>query len=255
MDITTHALVLREVNYKEADKILTLLTPDHGKMTASARGCRRKNSKVGAGAQLLVYSELTLYEFQGRWAIREANTEELFWGIRRDVEKLALASYFAELTELLSQEEVPAPELMSLILNSLYALDRLDKPKEQVKSAFELKLMSLAGYAPLLDACGVCGREPEEPMLHLREGVLHCRACRGKMGEGVSLPLTGGSLNAMRHVALGNPKRLFSFRLPGPEQKLMNEVCEAFVQTQLERGFATLDFYKMLTGELPGGRK
>lgn len=255
MDITTHALVLREVNYKEADKILTLLTPDHGKMTVSARGCRRKNSKTGAAAQLLVYSEMTLYEFQNRWAIREANTEQLFWGVRQDVEKLALASYLAELTELLSQEEVPAPELLSLILNSLYALDKLNKPQGQVKSAFELKLMSLSGYEPLLDACGICGREPEEPMLHLREGVLHCRECRGEMGDGISMPLTRGSLAAMRHVVLGSPKKLFSFRLPEGEQKLMNDVCEAFTLTQLERGFATLDFYKMLTRETPGEKQ
>lgn len=255
MDRTTHALVLREVKYKEADKILTLLTADHGKMTVSARGCRRKNSKVSAGAQLLVYSELTLYEFQGRWAIREANPEQMFWGVRQDVEKLALASYFAELLELLSQEEVPAPELMSLSLNSLYALDQLNKPLGQVKSAFELKLMSLAGYEPLLDACGVCGQEPEEPMLHLREGVLHCRECRGEMGDGVSMPLTRGSLAAMRHVVLGNPKKLFSFRLSPEEQKGMNDVCEAFTLTQLERGFATLDFYKMLTKDSPGGQK
>jgi DNA repair protein RecO (recombination protein O) len=51
----------------------------------------------------------------------------------------------------------------------------------------------------------------------------------------------------MRHVVLGNPKRLFSFRLGELDQKRMNDTCEAFVLTQLERGFSTLDFYKMLT--------
>jgi DNA repair protein RecO (recombination protein O) len=247
MDRTTHTLVLREVNYKETDKILTILTPEWGKMTVSARGCRKKGSRLAAGTQLLVYGEMTLYEFRGRWAVREAEPEQLFWGVRQDVEKLALASYFAELMELLSQEEVPAPELLSLILNSLYALDTLQKPQDQVKSTFELKLMSLAGYEPMLEGCGVCGEEPTEPMLHLREGTLHCRKCREKLGDGVSMPLTQGAVAGMRHVVLGNPKRLFSFRLGELDQKRMNDTCEAFVLTQLERGFSTLDFYKMLT--------
>jgi DNA repair protein RecO (recombination protein O) len=246
MDRVTHALVLREVNYKESDKILTILTPEWGKMTVSARGCRKKNSKLGAGAQLLVYSELTLYEYRGRWAVREASPEALFWGVRQDVEKLALASYFAEVMEVCTQEEVEAGELLSLILNALYALDRLNKPQNQVKSVFELKLMSLSGYEPMLDCCAVCGEEPLEPMLHLREGALHCRACREKLGEGVSMPLSPGSLAALRHVVLGSPKRLFSFALPPEEQRRMDDACEAFLLTQLERGFYTLDFYKKL---------
>ncbi len=244
MDITTHALVLREVNYKEADKLLTVLTPEQGKLTVSARACRRKNSRIAAASQLLVYSEMTLYQFQGRWAIREANTEQLFRTVREDIVKLSLASYFSELTELTTQEDVATPEVLSLMLNSLYALDRLDKPLELVKAAFELKLMSLSGFAPLLDACAVCGQEPEEPMFHLGEGVLHCRACRSRVGDGVSMPLTRSALAAMRHIVEGNPKRLFSFKLEPESQRRLNEVSEAFVLTQMERGFRTLDFYK-----------
>ena len=246
MDITTHALVLREVNYKEADKILTVLSPDQGRMTVSARGCRRKNSRFAAGAQLLVYSELTLYQFRNRWAIREANPEQLFWNVRSDVGKLSLASYFAELAELTAQEDLPAPELTGLVLNSLYALDQLDRPAELIKSAFELRLMTISGFAPMLDRCAVCGREPAEPMLHLREGVLHCRACRSGAGDGISMPLTPAALAAMRYVVNGNPKRLFSFRLPAEDLRRMSDVSEAFVLTQLERSFRTLDFYKQL---------
>ena len=62
MRLTTQGIVLRETNYKEADKILTVLTRDWGKRTVKARGCRRKNSKLTAASQLLVYSELTLSE-------------------------------------------------------------------------------------------------------------------------------------------------------------------------------------------------
>ena len=247
MHMTTQGIVLREVDYKESDKILTVLTAQAGRQTVSARGCRKKGSPIAAAAQLLVYSELTLYEFQGRWSLKEAAITRQFRAAREDLFKLALGSYFAELTELLTEEDVPAPQVLSLLLNSLHVLDTTGRPLEQVKAVFELKLMSLAGYEPLLDACAVCGMEAAEPRLHLREGVLHCAACRDGVGDGISMPLSPGVLAAMRHVVYGDPKRLFSFQLPPEGQRQMGDVCEAFVLTQLERGFRTLDFYKQLT--------
>lgn len=250
MHLVTRALVLRQVDYKEADKILTVLTESSGKMTLSARGCRRKNSAIAAGCQLLTWSEMTLYEYQGRWSVKEAAAERRFEGVHGDLEKLSLACYFAEMTELLAVEELPAPELLSLLLNSLHALDKMSVPLPQIKAAFEIKAMCLAGYEPALDCCGVCGApEPEEPRLHLSQGMVHCAACRGGAGEGISMPLTPGALAAMRHVAYGDPKRLFSFKLDDDSLRLMSNACEAYVLTQLERGFGTLDFYKQLTAD------
>jgi len=247
MHMTTQGIVLREVNYKEADKILTVLTAQAGRQTVSARGCRRKGSAIAAASQLLVYSELTLYEYRGRWSLKEAAVTRQFRTARTELFRLSLASYFAELTELLTEEDVPAPEVLSLLLNALHVLDSTDRPLRQVKAVFELKLMGLTGYEPLLSACAVCGREAEEPRLHLREGVLHCAACRDGVGDGISMPLSPGVLAAMRHVTYGDPKRLFSFQLSPEGRRQMADVCEAFVLTQLERGFHTLDFYKRLT--------
>lgn len=247
MHTTTKALVLRSVDYKETDKILTLLTQDLGKVTASARGCRKKGSPLAAGCQLLCWSELVLYDYQGRWTVKEASTERQFRGVREDLDKLALACYFAEVTELLAVEDMPSPELLSLILNSLHALEKLNKPLPLVKAAFELKAMCLAGYEPLLDGCAVCGTEPpEESRFHLREGVLHCARCRGEVGEGISMPLNGQALEAMRHIAYGDPKRLFSFRAEGEGLQQLADLTEAYLHTQLERGFRTLDFYKQM---------
>lgn len=246
MHMTTMAVVLREVSYKESDKILTLLTEQAGKQTVSARGCRKKGSQLAAPCQQLIYGEFTLYEFQGRWSVKEASAQRQFRGVREDIEKLALAAYFAEVTELLTQEDLPAPGMMSLLLNCLYALDTLHKPAEQVKAAFELKAMALAGYEPLLDACAVCGRQPEQPQLHLSEGVLHCAQCRQQVGEGISMPVSPGGLEAMRHIIYGNPRQILSFRLDAAAMAQLADLSEAYLVTQLERGFRTLDFYKEL---------
>ena len=111
MYMTTKALVLRTVDYRDADKILTLLTEEQGKLTASARGCRRKGSVTAAGCQLLCWSELVLYERNNRWFVKEAATLRQFRGVRDDLERLALACYFAEVTQLLAVEGERSPEL------------------------------------------------------------------------------------------------------------------------------------------------
>ena len=246
--LVTKGLVLREVNYKESDKILTVLVEGQGKRTVKAQGCRRKNSPLAAASQLLVWSDMTLYDYQDRWSMKEAATLEEFRGLRQDLSRLALGTYFAEVCEAVSEEGVETPGLLSLILNSLYALDKLNKPEALVKAALEMKLSCLIGYEPLLDGCAVCGAEvPAEPQLNLTEGVLHCKACRRELGEdSISLPLDGPTLAALRHIVHGDPKRLFSFQLPEESLQTLGGLCESFLLTQLERGFRTLDFYKGL---------
>ena len=185
MHLQTKALVLRETAYKESDKILTLLTQEAGRLTASARGCRRKGSPIAAGSQLLVWSDVVLHEYRGRWTVQEAAVDREFRGMREDLEKFSLGCYFAEVTELLAVEGLPCPELLSLLLNSLHALDQLDRPLGLVKAAFELRAMCLAGYEPLLDACAVCGcPTPEEPRFHLREGCSTAWAAGALWGRG-----------------------------------------------------------------------
>lgn len=247
MLLTTQGIVLREVNYKEADKILTVLTRDYGKRTVKAAGCRRKTSRLTAGSQLLVCSEMTLRARGEYLTLQEADPQQQFWAVRQDIELLALASYFAEVTESACQEGEDAGEVLSLLLNSLYALDTLKKPQALVKAAFELRLLALTGFEPLLDGCAACGLpEPESPRLHLSQGVLHCAKCKGEIGPGVSMPLSQGAVAAARHIVSGNPKKLFSFSLALESLTLLGDAAEAFLMTQHERGFRTLDYYKQL---------
>lgn len=244
----TSGIVLRATDTKETDKILTVLTPDRGKIAVIARGARRKNSRLAAACQLLAYSEMTVYQ-RGNWCyLDEASTIELFDGVRQDFELLSLASYFAELTESLTESDNPSPEVLSLLLNALYALGTLKKEPRLVKPAFELRLMALSGFEPLADGCAVCGKaEPEQPMLDVTQGVVHCAAC--KQIGGLSLPLSGGALSALRHVLYGNPKRLYSFTLDKLACNQLDHVSEAFIAAQLERSFRTLDYYKSIRME------
>ena len=242
--LVTRGVVLRETETRETDKILTLLSEDQGKISVIARGARRKNCKFAAAAQSLAWSEWTLYQRKDWYYVNEGTTLELFEGLRRDLKALALGFYMAELTEFVTVPGEPAPELLRHLLNGLYALAVLKKPPELVKPAFEMKLLCLAGYEPLADACEVCGKtDPEEPMLNAALGTLRCkRCCQG----GMASPLCPDSLAALRHIVYGDPKRLYSFRLSDEALRRLSKAAALFLRAQLERDFRTLDFYESL---------
>lgn len=240
----SEGLVLRETEYQDADKLLTVLTRTRGLVTLRARGVRSRTSRLKSGCQLLAYSEFTVFEGRSSMTVEEASPVELFLPLRNDIELLSLASYFAQVTEVLSQEDEPNPELLSLCLNGALALCR-GKPQRLVKAAFEFRAICLAGYAPMLDGCAVCGN-PESDRFHLSGGVLQCAGCQEPGDPGLRLPVSAGTLAALRYMAGCNGKKLFSFRLGEESLEELAGLTQAYLLTQLERGFFTLDFYQSL---------
>ena len=246
MDKSTRGLVLREVAYKEADKILTVLTEDLGKITVSARGARRKMGKITAASQLLAFSELDLYQRQGRWSLREGRVLELFEGLRQDILALSTAVYFAELLEATSDMDYVVPDLLPLGLSGLLMLTKKERERGLIKAAFEFKVLCLAGYAPEVSACSKCGTDiPIEPMLQLNEGHICCRACSAE-GAGGTAPLDKGSFLALRHIVSAPLGRVFAFTLGEAGAARLEQAAEAYVLAQLERNFRSLDFLKSL---------
>lgn len=245
MLLKTPALVLRVTDYKDHDALLTLLSPNHGKLTAKARGLRKKNSPLVAPCQLLSYGEFVLFEYKGQYTVNDAYSIELFQDLRRDLCKLSLGTYFAQVSELISQEDLPNPELLSLLLNCLHGLSRLNLPERQVKAVFELRSACLAGYTPDLFGCHVCGSQTPD-RFDLSEGQLECCSCRHMGVSGIRMPVTPSVLEAMRYICYCDPKKLFSFQAGQETMGKLADISEAYLTTQLERGFSTLDFYKSL---------
>ena len=244
MYLTIQAIVLRVTDYNDRDALLTVLSRNHGKLTIKARGLRRKNSPLVAPCQLLAFGEFTLFEYKGQYMVNEAHSIELFSSLRRDLTKLSLGTYFAQVAEVISQEDMPNPELQSLLLNSLFALAKLDVGEAKIKAVFELRGACLAGYMPDLFGCHNCGNQDPD-RFDISEGVLECHTCRS-VGGGIRMPVTAGVLEAMRYICLCDPKRLLSFEIGTENLEKLSNLSEAYLLTQLERGFSTLDFYKSL---------
>ena len=245
MNLKTKGLVLRVTPYNDADALLSVLTPSHGKLTVKARGLRRKNSPLVAPCQLLAYGEFTLFEYRNMYTINEAQSIELFSALRKDLQRLALGSYFAQAAETMSQEDLPNPELLSLVLNCLHALAKLWLSEPMVKAVFELRSACISGYTPDLSACYRCGCEMPD-RFDISEGKLECVKCRNPASSGLRMPVTPGMLDAMRYICYCDSKKLFSFSASPETLEELSYLTESYLSTQLERGFSTLDFYKSL---------
>ena len=245
MYLKTQGLVVRVTDYNDKDALLTLLTPEHGKLTVKARGLRRKNSPLVGPCQLLAYGEYVLFDYKGNLTVNEAVSIELFQNLRKDLCALSLATYFAQATELICQEDLPNPEILSLVLNCLYGLSKLGISQEKVKAVFELRIASLAGYTPDLSGCYNCGNQEPE-LFDLAAGRLECQKCRTPASGSIRMPVAPGLIRAMDYIVNCDSKRLFAFELGQENMILLSQITESYLCTQLERGFSALDFYKSL---------
>lgn len=245
MYLTIQGIVLRVTDYNDRDALLTILSRNHGKLTVKARGLRHKNSPIIAPCQLLAFGEFTLFEYRGQYTINEAHSLELFSNLRRDLTKLSLGTYFAQVTELISQEDLPTPELQSLLLNCLYGVSKMNLNETLVKAVFELRVACLAGYTPDLFGCHVCGNQTPD-RFDLSSGHMECLGCRDLGSGGIRLPVSSDLLETMRYVCFCDPRRIFSFRVGDVTLRQLSSLSEAYLTTQLERSFSTLDFYKSL---------
>lgn len=243
MQITTTGLVLRQVKLGEADQILTLLTPDLGVISASAKGSLRLKNKLFSASGMFCYSEFSLTSGRSHYFVESAQVKKVFHGISESVEGMCLATYMAEIAIALSPAPPEAEAQLRLLLNSLYMIGQKKLPMRQLKTIYELRAMSMAGYQPDLLACVDCGRyDGGEFYFDPVEGNLLCADCADKARH---IPnLDTGALYALRHICLAEDRKLFSFTLAPASLKNLSRVSEQYLLAHLEHGLKSLDFLK-----------
>lgn len=243
--LSVKGLVLREVLYKESDRILTIFTDTEGRIAAKAQGAVKSKSKLAAATQQLTYADFVLYKSKGKWLVKEASVIEDFAGLRSDIFKFALGCYFAECMENLSLEEEPEPEMLRLGLNCLYSVSNSLHPDMLVKAAFELRLMTMTGYQPETEVCRYCGKDPAEPAFSLSNGFVFCRECGNELSGQVRL-LDRDALLAMRYIISAPLKKILSFDIGAETALNLGDIAEEYILTQSGRSFPTLDYLKKL---------
>lgn len=243
MSFETDALVLKSGDAGESDRIVTLLTADYGVIRAFANKAKKSNSQMQAATQTFCYGWFSVYTGRDSYTINRAEAKEVFFELRQDIERLALGQYFCSLAVELIPEGEPAPDSLRVILNSLSFLQKEKRSKQFLKAVTELKLISLAGFAPDLSACGICGDNPAGNVyFDTDSGRFFCK--KHKKGNFV---ITPGVLTAMRHVTLNPVDRIYSFALTPADEELFGRVTENFLLRRTGKSFKALEFYKTVS--------
>lgn len=260
---TISGVILRETPIGDYDKIITVLTSDHGRISVFARGAKRLKSPLFTPTQLFSYSEMTLYRSANTYYIRSGDLIESFYHIRDTLAGAALAGYLADIAADIALEEQNEETLLRLLLNCFHAIANKIKPMEQIKAVFELRAAAEAGFRPDLVACAGCGKaELETYYFDVSGGIFRCEDCfraaessfsaaASKQSEADSIYHTGQLISllspsvfaAMRYAVYARLERIFAFELKDDAQRDFSAVCEKYLLCHLERNFSTLDFY------------
>lgn len=241
MELVTPGLVLREAKLGEADRILTILTPEHGVLSVSAKGSLRLKSKLFSACGLFCYSEFTLFAGKTIHQVNDAQVIKVFFGLRERMEATALAMYMAEIAMALNPMGKEADTQLRLLLNSLYLLSENKKDIRQIKAVYELRSVCEAGYRPDLLCCQSChaydgGSFYFDPLA----GVLLCGDCCARQNRAPNLD--GAALTALRHIALVEDQKVFSFAIPPQSLAQLGRVTQAYALRHLDKPMKTLDF-------------
>ncbi len=242
--ITAPGLVIREQSIGESDKLITVLTAQYGLVRAFSRGAKKTKSKKLAATSLLAYGDFTFSKTRDAYSVDEALVKEVFFELRQDVEKMALAQYFCQLANEFCEEDYESEEILRLFLNALWLLKTDKKSTDFIKSVVEFRLMAIGGYMPDLLACDSCGEYETDIMFFSYDsGKIYCNSCISR-GTGVSVP--NSVVQAMRFTALSEFEKIFSFTLSDDALKRFGEITENYLLHKTERKFSTLDFYRTI---------
>ena len=254
---TCDGLVIRVSEYGENDKLLTVLTAEHGQMVMIAKGARSMRSKLMSLCHLFTYANFEYYEKHGRHWLSGGSVSDSFFGLNSDISGFALASYLVQLAGEITGEGVPCERVLRMTLNSLYAIQNKLKPLPLIKSAYEIFAAEESGFSPDVSGCADCGKESlESGWLDIMNGRVVCEACLSRQGgadrapvtdrfmtQTILVPFNGEALAVWRYVSAAPLKRIFAFSVSEEGQKLLTRATETYLVNHLERSFETLEFY------------
>lgn len=196
MEFKADALLLRAADYRESDRIVTLLTAERGKVSAGMRGVRKAGAKLNFAAQPFCFAEYVMTEHGGRCTVTQAALHDGFFGLTDDLTRYYAGAAIVEAASVFSMEGMPAGELLIAAVSSLKEAETADA--ERAVLSFLLKAVSISGYPVSAGDCPFCEKELHGKLFFdFAVGAFNCADC----ARGV--PASGSTLAAVRAVLAG----------------------------------------------------
>lgn len=255
MLFTYDGIVVGRREIGESNCFLDILTDEQGIIEATAHGVKKINSSLLGSCGLFSYATFCLNKTKLRYTVNSAKPKRSFHELGSDIEKLALASYFAQAVKYCTpQEQVQVgsesrDSLVRFFAISLYEAEvAADAARLAcVKAAFELRLSCMLGYFPDLRGCCNCGCGGHDEMFFLPDsGEIICGDCFDRDYDGRYFVLTREILAAMQNIVYARLDQAFRFTVSPEGARLLGIVTENYFLARTERSFPALKYYKSI---------
>lgn len=187
MIIEDEILILKEVKYKDNDKILHALSKKNGKIQILSRGCRKSKSSLINISQIMAYSRCQLYDSKDMYILNSGELIDNFYNIRSKITAFLHGSYVLELLGYISQENEIDGKAFDMTIRLFQILNDIEEDEikiENIISIYELKLISILGYRPQLKECIICGEKLNKNssyVLNIKDGGIQCVECMERL--------------------------------------------------------------------------
>jgi DNA repair protein RecO (recombination protein O) len=243
----TEAIVLKRRDYGEADRLLTVFTPNHGKLTLLGKGVRKTQSRKAGHVELFTHSMLLIAKGRTWDLVTQAETVESYLRLRASLLRTSYGYYVAELLDGFTQEHDSHPAMFTLLRDTL---QRLSASKEEALPLaarfYDLCLLSLAGYQPQLFTCVACqtALQPVTNYFSITDGGVLCpKHGEGRIGaEPLSLPL----FKALRFVQTREWQQVAQLNLSAGLHTELERLLHGYIVYQLERNVRSAMFLRTI---------
>lgn len=241
----TEAIILRRKDFGEADRVLTLFTPNHGKFRAVAKGIRKPRSRKAGHLELFTRSKLLLAKGRDLDVITQAETANAYRPLREDLLRGAYAAYAVELLDKFTPDHEDNPDLYDLLSDALGWLSTTHNLALTARY-YEVHLLSMAGFQPQLFRCVACGNKivAEDQYFSIQDGGAVC-AKDGKTYPG-ALPVSLNGLKYLRYAQSNTYARVSVAKLPVGVAVEMETLMARYITHILERQLKSVEFLKLI---------
>lgn len=228
------AIVLGSHKFGEADRVVVLLTENHGKVRAVAKGIRKTKSSIGARLEPMSHVDISLRSGRQLDTVDQVKLIDTFTKVRSDFDGLRQGLSMIEAVNKVTPDREPVQHLYELLSRALTALN--DRPSPLLLAAFFWRLLSVEGHQPQLDRCVACGEASETVSFDVLEGGVHCTSCRS------GAPISPQALEILRMILGGRMNEALAME-ESAATHAVNQLAMEAMEAQLERRLKSLGVF------------
>ncbi len=237
----TLAVVIKTADFKDNDRMVTLLTKDYGKMPAKIRGAKKQTSKLFCASSLFCCGEYGFYEKNGFYGVKSFHEKYSFARLQNDYDVFSAACFIADAANTVAQEDYEAPKLFALTINVLYALDKKLVSWAAAVCYFVQRLLYIEGIYPSIENCVICGSRSALTAFSLNDGGVVCASCAKEHG---AKRIDSGVLNALYKMVNILPRDIEKVSIDKRIEKKLASVLIEYFEHALQKPLKSSRFIK-----------